>query len=101
MMSMSIATMLTFTGGIWMASQFIQTQLTLIDDAIAAGKVNKTELTEHALNHARKYRLMIKAHLREFPEDEGAMKDLGEVEDDIDDLKVVLDCLKHPDKKNC
>ena len=94
MWSMSLATMMTFVGAIWMASIFVQDKIGLIDDAIAASEANKVKWVQHDIEAEREERLELRSYLRANPEDEGAQEDLDEVEDNLEDLKEELECLR-------
>jgi hypothetical protein len=79
------------------ATLFLQEKVTLIDDALASSYVNNISQVEHDLEHARKFRLELRAYLRANPNDEAAQKDLDEVEDIIEDLNTELECLHDGD----
>ncbi len=100
MWSMSIATMGTFVGAIWMASLFVHGKIGLIDRALAETESLKVEQVQHDIEHERDFRLELRSYLRKNPGDEGAQEDLDEVEDDLEDLREELKCLRE-DMDNC
>ena len=97
---MSLATMATFVGAIWMASIFVQTKFLLIDDALAASEANIIRWVQHDIETVREMRLKLRAYLRRNPDDIDAEEDLDEVEDNLEDLKEELTCLREG-KENC
>lgn len=100
MWSMSLATMATFVGAIWMASIFVQDKIGLIDKAIAAGESNKVKWVQHDIESLKDERLSLRSYLRKNPTDDDAQDDLDEVEDNLDDLKDTLQCMREG-KDNC
>ena len=100
MWSMSLATMATFVGAIWMASIFVQDKIGLIDKAIAATESNAIKWVQHDIEAERDLRLDLRSYIRKNPDDIDAQQDLDEVEDNLDDLKEELKCLRE-EKDNC
>ena len=100
MWSMSLATMLTFVGAIWMASVFVNDKIGLIDKALAETDYLRLEQVHHDIEHERAFRLALRAHLRSNPDDTIAQEDLDEVEDILEDLREELKCLRE-DREHC
>ena len=100
MWSMSLATMGTFVGAIWMASIFVQDKIGLIDKALAETESLRVEQVHHDIEHERAFRLELRSYLRLNPDDIVAQEDLDEVEDILEDLREELKCLQE-DLEHC
>jgi len=91
--SASLATLLTFVGSIWMASQFVQNKVGLID-ANASGVAYLTQQRVQDIIRGLKRDLReLEAENRANP-NEYVQRDIDATEDDIDYYEKVLDCLR-------
>jgi len=98
--SMSLATMITFVGAIWMASGFVQDKIGIIDaNASGISSINMKRAQDNIRDLQRDLRRM-ESELRNQPGNEYLIRDISATKDDIEHYKGLLDCLRKG-RKDC
>ena len=94
MVGMSLATMLTFVGSIYMASGFIQSNISLIE-ANASGVAYLSQQRVQDIIRALKRDLReLEAELRGDPDNDYIISDISDTETDIEYYEEVLECMR-------
>lgn len=94
MWSMSLTTMGTFIGAIWMASIFVQDKVGMID--VNASGIMKLEVrdTQETIRRLKSERREVEAEKRAEPENPYIQRDLDALNDDIEYYEEILECLR-------
>ena len=97
----SIGSLLALTGGIYLASEKVNA--TVFQVAVNTSAIKSLELkdVQTAIASFKKERREIRRDLRSHPDDIDLMEDLEEVEDEIDALQLVQECMISPEDEVC
>jgi hypothetical protein len=94
MVGMSLATMLTFVGAIYMASGFIQNKVGLIDANASGVAYLSQQRVQDIVRTLQSDLRELRYELRADPDNEYILKDIEEIQDDLEYYKEILDCLR-------
>ena len=91
---MSLATMMTFVGAIWLASGFVQGKVGLIN--VNAAGIAKLEVkdVQETIRRLRADRRELEDDLRHDPENPYIQRDLDAINDDLEYYEEILECLR-------
>ena len=94
MWSMSLATMLTFVGAIWMASGFIQNQLGMIEANASGVSYLSQKRIQDIIRGLKRDKRELEAELRHDPNNDYIKRDISATQDDIDFYSDILKCMR-------
>jgi hypothetical protein len=94
MVGMSLATMLTFVGSIYMASGFIQSKIGMIEANASGISYNSQKRVQDIIRTLQRDLRELESELRSDPDNEYIQRDISATEDDIDYYKDILECLR-------
>jgi hypothetical protein len=99
--STSIGTLLTMSGGIYMASEKVNAATTQIAMNTVSIQSLELRMIQSDIADLKQERRDLKRELREDPENPYVLQDLEEVEDELHALELVRECLIDPEREVC
>lgn len=105
MWGMSIASMMTFVGAIWISSGFIQGKIGMIEanaSAIAAVVLSlDISRVDRMIEGLKKERRELRRRLRETPNNDLLHEQLEELDDAISHQETIRQCVVNPEQRIC
>ena len=97
----SIGTLMALSGGIYVASEKVQAAVFQISANASSIHSLEVRIIKAEIALLKKEQRELRSELREDPENEYVMEDLEEVDDELEALELVRECMLNPEMEIC
>ena len=99
--STSIGTLMAASGALWVVAADFNTAVAQINQNTLSITSLEIHSIDSELGSLRKEKRSLNRELREYPGDTILLEDLEEIDDEIDELSLIRECLVDPDVEVC